>query len=455
MRPKDTCSALLVILASLFAIVSGAQAGEPILVGKLLAFDADAQDRFGTSTAVLGDYAMVGATNDFNDEAFQTGTVYLFLRSDSAWTHQGKLSPSEQEDGQLFGVSVAMDGDTAVIGASRNGQLGTDAGAAYVFVRSGATWSEQAMLFAADGAEADNFGSSVAIQGDTLAIGAWGNNNENGGNAGAVYIFTRTAGVWSQRAKLLSEDGSAGDRMGTSVALDGGTLVTGADWDAVNGFRSGSAYVFTGSGQSWSQQAKLLASDGDEFEHFGLRVAIDGNTAMIAAPGHPVTELTTGSVYVFKRTGELWSDAAKLVPSDGEPGDAFGWSLAMDGGTAVIGAFVAAGTGSNTGAAYLYGRFDGIWTEQFKLFPDDGGFGDGFGRAAALDGITAIIGSPGDDDGGNNAGSAYAFRVPPGQEEVPAVGGMASVLLLVAVLSSGAWLQSDRRRKQGRVTNDQ
>ena len=217
-------------------------------------------------------------------------------------------------------------------------------------------------------------------------------------------MFPRSAGVGPEQAKLLPADGAEGDEFGLWVAVDGDTAVVGARLDDDNGETSGSAYAFTRSADVWTQQAKLLPSDPAAFDGFGMNVVVDGDTAV-------VNEWVDESAYVFTRTGGVWTEQAKLVPSDSAAGDFFGWSLSLDGDVVLIGAYLDDDNGDSSGSAYIFMRTRGAWTEQLKLLADDGDSRDQFGVAVGLDGDTAVIGADHDDDNGNDSGSAYVFRL--------------------------------------------
>jgi hypothetical protein len=302
-------------------------------------------------------------------------------------------------------VSLAMDDKGTVLIA------GTSQNTAYVFTRSGTTWSQQAKLVPADGAAGDSFGWSVAISsdGNTAIIGAYGD-DDKGSDSGSAYVFTRSGTTWSQQAKLVAADGAAGDYFGNSVAIssDGNTAIIGAYADDTKG----SAYIYIRSGTTWSQQAKLVAADGAAGDYFGNSVAIssDGNTAIIGA----YYDDTKGSAYIYIRSGTTWSQQAKLVPADGAAGDSFGWSVAIssDGNTAIIGAYGDDDKGANSGSAYIYIRSGTTWSQQAKLVAADGTAGDYFGISVAIsgDGNTAIIGaSYKTDSAGSNHNIVYVF----------------------------------------------
>ena len=243
-------------------------------------------------------------------------------------TELAKIVSSDIKPGDQFGHSTAMSGDTIVVGAPGKtnpfyGYFGF--GAAYVFVRDGGGWVEQAKLIADDAITLGGgfFGYSVAISGDTIVLGAM-RDDDSGHDAGAAYVFVRSGTTWSQQAKLKASDGDADDEFGISVAVDGETIVVGAHEDDDAGSDSGSAYVFVRTGTTWSEQVKLVASDASSPSHFGIAVAVSGDTALIGAK---FDAAFFGSSYVFVRSGTMWSEQSKLLASDGASGDEFGNTL--------------------------------------------------------------------------------------------------------------------------------
>jgi FG-GAP repeat protein len=373
---------------------------------KLLASDGAAVDTFGASVAISGNTALVGANR--NDEAgTDAGAAYVFVRSGTTWTQQAKLLASDGSANDDFGVSVALSGDTAVVGAMFEHGVASTSGAAYVFVRSGATWTQQAKLTAADGGTDDELGISVALEGDTAVVGTTFHNDAvNGTHSGAAYVFVRGGTAWTQQAELQAADGAASDQFGISVAISGNTAVVGAYGDDDNGASSGSAYVFVRSGTAWTQQAKLLASDGTEIDEFGVSVAIAGNTALIGA-------VFGDAAYVFVRSGTTWTQNAKLTAAAGSSGDDFGNAVALVGDVALIGAPGDSALGAGAGAAYVFLRSGTTWTQDAKLTAADAASADFFGVSVALSGDTAVVGSPDDDDLGSSSGSTYVFAPAP------------------------------------------
>jgi hypothetical protein len=413
----------LALAVVLLLVTMPAWSVTPVEVAKLLAADGAAGDQFGYSVALSGDTAVIGARFDDDDvNGLESGSAYVFTRSGTTWSQQAKLTAADGAARDWFGVRVAISGDTAVITADADDDdvNGVDSGSAYVFTRSGTTWSQQAKLTAADGAAVDLFGYSVTLSGDTAVFGArFDDDDVNGVDSGSAYVFTRSGTTWTQQAKLTAADGAAGDQFGYSVALSGDTAVITADADDedVNGVDSGSAYVFTRSGTTWRQQAKLTAADGAAGDLFGVRVAISGDTAVIGArfDDDQVNGVDSGSAYVFTRSGTIWRQQARLAAADGAAGDWFGYSVAIFGDTALIGAHFDDDdvNGVDSGSAYVFTRSGTTWSQQSKLTAADGVAGDQFGGRVALSGDTALIGARLVNDVINDvdSGAAYVFTV--------------------------------------------
>ena len=368
-------------------------------------------------TAAAGNNQAALTWTDPSDNSI-TGYEYLQAQVD-------KLTASDGAARDDFGFSVAVDGDTVVVGASGYGDNGASSGSAYVYVRQSAAWSQVAKLTASDGVARDDFGLSVAVDGDTVVVGAIGD-DDNGSNSGSAYVFTKPAAGWtttSTAAKLTASDGAAGDYFGVSVAVYGDTVVVGAGWDDDKGEDSGSAYVFTKPGAGWtttsSFAAKLTASDGAAGDKFGRSVAVNGNTVVVGARGDSDNGWDAGSAYVFTKPVADWTTtsnfAAKLTASDGEAHDYFGNSVAVDGDTVAVGATYDDDNGSKSGSAYVFTKPAAGWTTTStaaKLTASDGAASDYFGQSVAVDGDTVAVGATYDDDNGSKSGSAYVFTKP-------------------------------------------
>jgi hypothetical protein len=303
---------------------------------------------------------------------------------------------------QGFTVALSGDGNTALVGGPTNN---SNAGAAWVFTRSGRVWTEQAKLVGT-GASADaKQGFSVALSGDgnTALVGGPTDNSE----AGAAWVFTRSGGVWSQQAKLVGTGASANAEQGLSVALsgDGNTAIVGGSQDSSN---AGATWVFARSGGIWAQQAKLIGTDaiGNAEQGFSVALSGDGNTAIV---GGPADNSNTGAAWVFIRSGGLWSEQAKLLGFIATVGAQEGHSVALsgDGNTALVGGPMDTSS-NNGGAAWVFTRFGGLWSQQAKLIGGNamGNAEQGWSVALSIDGNTAIVGGPFDS---NLVGAAWVF----------------------------------------------
>jgi len=410
---------------------------------KLLPSDGAAGERFGESVAVSGDFAIIGTPHDDANGA-SSGSAYVFQFNGSNWVQQAKLLPSDGEANEYFGSSVAISGDTAVIGTPWDDDNGNASGSAYVFQFDGSNWVQQAKLLASDGAESDLFGDSVSVSDEIALIGAWGD-DDNGNASGSAYVFHFDGSNWVQQAKLLASDGAESDFFGNSVSISGDIAVISAHQDDDNGFNSGSAYVFRFDGSNWVEDAKLLASDGAADDIFGTAVAVSGQGAVIGAPHDDDDGADSGSVYFFGGLSDCNANGvldacdivdgtspdnngngipdecepfyanewAKLLASDGETEDYFGCAVAISGDTAVVGAYrdVVGPYGYMLGSAYVFRHDGSSWTEEQKLLASDGEHGDIFGWSVAICNDTIVIGNYVDNnDNGLWAGGAYVFR---------------------------------------------
>ena len=396
---------------------------------QLTAGDGSAGDALGRSVSLSSDgsTALVGACLDDTAAGTDAGSAFVFVRNGSCWSPQAKLTASDGAATDEFGISVSLsrDGNTALVGAFFEDTPAANAGSAYVFVRSGSSWSQQAKLTAADGAVGDYFGCSVSLSGDgnTALVGAYNDDTPAGANAGSAYVFVRSGSSWSQLPKLVASDGAANDGFGSSVSLsgDGATALVGAGGDDTSAMDAGSAYVFVWDGSSWSQQGKLTAADGALFDHFGYSVSVssDGSTALVGSHFDDTPAGTdAGSAYVFVRSDTTWGEQTKLTAADAAADDSFGFAVSLtdSGDVALVGVMQDDTTaGSNAGSAYVFVRSGTTWNQQAKLTANDGAASDYFGNSVSLssDGSKALVGASQDDTtAGIDAGSAYVFRLP-------------------------------------------
>jgi len=375
---------------------------------KIVASDIQANDNFGYSVAISGDTAVVGAHYE-DTGATSAGSVYIFTRSGTTWTQQQKIQASDLQANDQFGISVSIDGDTAVVGAWYEDTGGADAGSAYIFTRSGTTWTQQQKIQSSDIQAGDQCGYSVAISGDTVVVGA--NREDTGGsNAGAAYVFTRSGSTWTQQQKIQASDLQTTDQFGMSVAIDGDTVVVAAYAEDTGGADAGSAYIFTRSGTTWTQQQKILSSDIEAYDYFGTSVSIDGDTVVVTAQSEDTGDINAGAAYIFTRDGTTWTQQQKIQASDAEGSDSFGASVSIDGDTIVVGAYGEDTGGANAGAAYVFTRSGTTWTQQQKIVASDAEASDQFGSSVSISGDTVVVGAYADDTGGTtDAGAAYIF----------------------------------------------
>jgi hypothetical protein len=327
------------------------------------------------------------------------------------------LTAASGDSGDLFGFAVAIDGNTAVIGAPGDEDVTTPdatAGSVYVYVRSGRNWVEQAHLYPDPVLAFGTFGASVAVDGDTLVVG----DPEGGNNNGQVFVYVRNRNAWTVQAtigyQLLPSVPYV--RLGESVDIDGDTLVIGAPLLSIQPLPNqpntfGAALVYVRTGDSWNSQAFLVASDASDFDAFGTSVAISGNTIAVGAPGDDFPS-GAGSVYVFARNHDNWVEQFHLFASDAAFGDQFGTSVDISGSRIVVGApFDNTAAGSNAGSAYVYARDGNAWFEEAHLVDSDGADNDRFGSSVAVAGESLVaVGAPFDNTaGGTNAGSVHLF----------------------------------------------
>ncbi|CAM8671779.1 FG-GAP repeat [Comamonadaceae bacterium] len=470
--------------------------------------------QFGESVALSGDTLAVGAAGESSSDttitngnsasadhsAINAGAAYVFVRSGSDWSQQAYLKASNAESADIFGSTIAISGDTIVVGANQedsnqttitNGSTSSTnnsavaSGAAYVFVRNGSTWSQQAYLKASNAGVSDGFGKALAISGDTIVVGTFSEDSNqttitNGSTAstddsavtsGAAYVFVRSDNTWSQQAYLKAANARSDGYFGQSVSISADTIVVGAIGDRSNqttitngstassdtsATASGAAFVFVRNGSTWSQQAYLKASNANSSDFFGQSVGISGDTIVVGADGEDSNQTTitngstasadnstsfSGAAYVFVRSGNDWSQQAYFKAPNAEANDNFGARVAISGDTVVVGASdessnqttitngstaSANNAASSAGAAYVFVRntSDNTWSHQAYLKAPNAEGGDRFASSLAVSGNTIVVGSKYEDGSqttitngstasadntGSNFGAAYVF----------------------------------------------
>jgi len=343
---------------------------------------------FGWSVATAGDTAVVG------DPGLDSGNgaALVFHKEHGSWTQVAELTAPDAAVNETFGKSVAIAGGTIVVGDPQRANV---VGAAFVYTEVQGSWTQQADLTASDGESGDGFGNSVAISGRTIVVGAPGRDSQ----AGIVYVFGQAQGSWAQHDELQASDGAANHEFGYPVAISNNTIVVAAPEIDVG---LGRAYVFTRHGKSWIQQAELSeapAADGGEFPGFGWSVGVSGHTVVVGMPGGD----PNGVAYVFTGRDGVWSEQAELLASDGSLGDGFGDAVSVTDDEVLIGAPGHTALAGGAGAAYLFNRVGGTWTQGQEF---GGESGDSFGWSVALSNHAVVVGAVGAASG---AGGAYSY----------------------------------------------
>lgn len=407
---KVTALCLLVTLCLAFSAPAAVVASTTPTETKLVANDAEFGDEFGNEVAIQGNIAVIGAQGD-SPLGFGTGAAYVYEKTNSGWQQQQKLTAGDSAAAQFFGSSVAIDGNRIVIGAWGDQNAGGFSGAAYVFVRSGGTWVEEQKLIGSESSPGDGFGKSVAIEGDTIVCGAFGNSDSGQSEVGSVYVFRRTIFGWLQQQELTASDAASSMRFGLSVDISNNTIVAGGDGNSELGFFAGAAYVFTFDGSHWIEQQKLHAQDAAAGAEFGYHVAISGDTIVVGAPQDSVGTLMMGAAYVFSRKVNGWSQDRKLVGKDTNAFDGFGLRVAVDADTIVVGSPNDSELAFRGGSAYVYKRNgQSGWSLSKKLYPSDPAKDDTFGLAVAASGNAVLVGTPAKSDVAFFAGAAYVYE---------------------------------------------
>jgi hypothetical protein len=477
--------------------------------------NADANDQFGAAAAIDGDTAVVGArfessaqttitngaTASSDNSVSSAGAVYIFRRTGTTWVPEAYLKAPNAEANDFFGASVAIQGDTAVVSASgedsnettiTNGTTASadnsalESGAVYIFRRTGSTWAHEAYFKAPNTEANDAFGSAISIHGDTVVVGASGEDSNdttitNGptasgdnssGEAGAAYVFRRTGTSWAQEAFLKAANANASDSFGYSVAVSGDTVVVGApnedsnDTTITNGAsassdnssgETGAVYIFKRTGTTWAEEAFLKASNSQANDGFGSATAIDADTVAVSAPNEDSNQstitngggassnnsaLNSGAVYIFKRTGTNWAQESYLKTPFPDANDQLGsTALSVSGNILVAGS---SGEGSNqqtithgpsassdnslanAGAAYIFRRTDSTWVHEAYLKAPNAVAGQLFGKATSVTGSTVLVGASAEessqttitngttastDQSSPQSGAVYIFRL--------------------------------------------
>ncbi len=416
---------LLLLLITTQTSTTQAQECQPIQTNKLLANDGAAYDWHGKALAIDNNTAIVGSEQD-DDNGQNSGSAYIFTQTNGIWTQQAKLLPNDGTANDYFGSAVAIKGDLVIIGAWGDRVGVHNSGSAYIFTRSNNTWTQQAKLTANDASWNDQFGSAVAIDTNpntntsTAVVGTplsdFDTNSTE--DSGAAYVFTKTGQTWTQQAKLIASDREPQDNFANTVSISGNTIAIGSHLNNHNGNNSGADYIFTQTNGIWTPQTKLTPTDPEEHLRFGYSISLDNNTAIISAHRDNDNGNNSGSAYIFTQSNNTWTQQAKLLPADGAIGDEFGSSVSISGNSAIIGAAWDDEPLISEGAAYLFNHTQGAWTQHAKILPESGGSpADHFGIAVSISANTVLIGAHLDDTIDWNSGATYTYQL---QQNSPA-----------------------------------
>ncbi len=389
--------------------------GDMTETAKLLASDGEAGDFFGCSVSITGSTVVIGAFyDDYDDVQYSDqGSAYIFEKPDTGWgdmTETAKLQPSYVSKYSYFGSSVDISDSVIAIGAYGTSEV-------YIFKKSDAGWSDTTEMYkltASDGAYGDYFGWAVSMSDNVIVVGAYGV-DDIGSNSGSAYIFEKPDTGWAKMTESYKYlptvyDTKANYYYGTSVKIDGDIAVVGAPGSDCS---TGSAFVLQKNGNSWEHVAVLSASDGAGGDKFGSSVDVSNTTIVVGVPYDDDSGAYSGSAYVYEKPDSGWSDmteTAKLTASEGEGLDYFGFSVGVFDSTIVVGAF---GDGSSSGSVYVFEKTDSGWTdttEIAKLTASDSYYLDYFGVSVGISNNTIVVGACGNDDDGSNSGSAYIFE---------------------------------------------
>lgn len=363
---------------------------------KLIAGDGAAQDNFGRQLATDGKTLAVAAPGD-DDFGPNAGSVYVFIRVDDQWVFQAKLKALDLESDDRFGSSLAVDGDRIVVGAQEQDSVAPSGGALYVFERSGAEWRQTARLLP-DLAE-EQLGVSVRLQGNTVVAGAlWGRSGSD--PAGAVYVFDLVNGAWTKSARLVHDQPHSGDRFGESLDLSGNVLAIGAAGRGLPGAgrnNHGSVYVYERTTAGFVFETELRADDVANGYGFGAGVGVSGDTLLIGARG----DAAGPTAYVFVKTESGWTQQAKLQPSESSPQE-FGRQVSLRGDVALVG---------DSYRTYVFQRSQGVWTEQAILRPDPDNNNSASALPMTLGADEVLVAAPWHTALADRSGLVYRYHV--------------------------------------------
>lgn len=418
------------------------QAFYPALETRLANEGLAAYSGFGSHVAINGDRVVVG-TPGAMVHGKRSGAAYVFIQQNGVWTKESELIPIDPIHNSQFGNAVAISGETIVVGAYGDTQYGSYAGAAYVFVREEHGWTQQAKLTPNDAHSWLQFGDPVAIDGERLVVGAIAD-KEFANYSGAAYVFLRQEGHWIQEAKLKASLPRADAYFGFSLALEGGRIAIGAPFSSLGAsLYVGNVGIFERLGQDWVQTAELWSEDLRSFQFFGWSVALNANSLLVGAPSASGGVSSSGVVHLFDQVDPTWSQTAKLEADDAAGGDWFGASVAIHKSILIIGSSQDSSFGFRSGSVYMFLRSATGANQILELSGQDVSPGDQFGYGIAFDGVALVVGAPDKTvDGSLGAGATYLFSALPANEP-PVADASRTINRIISSGHEGAWVTLD------------
>lgn len=381
---------------------------------RLTASDADILDYFGYVVAISGDVAAVTADKD-DDGGLDAGAVYVFERSGTAWTEVQKLVPNDIGDYDRFGAALAVDNGRIAVGAIGADGFVPGTGAVYIFERVASVWTQTTKIAHMFSLEGDEFGSAVSLDDNMLLVGAPTHDYLGSVNTGRAYLYRNLVGTWTQVDVLISSDAQENDNFGGAVAIDGSRLVVAARHHNGLATNTGAGYVFEDGAQGWTEVARLEAPDAEASDDYGRSIDLAADRVVVGATWDDDLGISSGSAYIFVRESTGWVFEEKLLAPDGAAEQRFGDAVSFnsDAGRLLVGAYWDDDGGNNAGAAYVFSRAGTSWSLHQKIVVSDAEAMDRLGDSVCLDGDRAFLGAARTDDDGNRSGSAYIIDISP------------------------------------------
>lgn len=365
---------------------------------------------FGRFVELNKDHAFISAYQDFENGS-SSGALYIYNRNGRNYQQIKKLFPDDGDVEEFFGYSLSSYDKWLVTGAHHDSDFGASSGGAYVLLQSeNNDWNFYQKLLPFDASEADEFGKAVDIYQDFIVSCSY-LDDDNGTNSGSVYIYKWNGLSWEHYDKINASDPEDYSQFGLALDLFKDQLIVGAPFKNSCGTNCGAAYIFEKINEKWTETAILTPDNLNDKDEFGITVKIKNDYAFVSSIKDDDLGENSGSVYIYKKENKNWKYLQKLTAFDGEAGDAFGIAIDLNDSIAAIGSYFDDDNGENSGSVYIYKNIDDEWQFIKKIIPDDGNEGDAFGSSISLNDNKILIGAYSDDDNGFFSGAAYIFSI--------------------------------------------